>query len=192
MAKKEAAKVQDSKAVELPTAKELMKQIAQQEAEKASEYVRREAAAEREKKALMERLGKASGLSDEEALRCATAIIQRASSNGLTEVQVLRCPNSLCTDGGRAINNLEKGWENTLTGLPKEMYRFWDQHLCPKGYLAAMPDRGFSQRHAWRRPHHIKLGRQVMAPHLRGLETASRRRPSPASTSASTRTVEHA
>ena len=180
MAKKEAAKVQDSKAVELPTAKELMKQIAQQEAEKGSEYVRREAAAEREKKALMERLGKASGLSDEEALRCATAIIQRASSN------------SLCTDGGRAINNLEKGWENTLTGLPKEMYRFWDQHLCPKGYLAAMPDRGFSQRHAWRRPHHIKLGRQVMAPHLRGLETASRRRPSPASTSASTRTVEHA
>jgi hypothetical protein len=56
MAKKEAAKVQDSKAVELPTAKELMKQIAQQEAEKASEYVRREAAAEREKKALMERI----------------------------------------------------------------------------------------------------------------------------------------
>ena len=34
MAKKEAAKVQDSKTVELPTAKELMKQIAQKEAEK--------------------------------------------------------------------------------------------------------------------------------------------------------------
>ena len=82
----------------------------------------------------MERLSKASGLSDEEALRRATVIIQRASSNGLTEVQVLRFPNSLCTDGGRAINNLEKGWENTLSGLPKEMYRFWDQHLRPKGY----------------------------------------------------------
>ncbi len=134
MAKKDAAKIQEMKTVELPTAKELMKQIAQKEAEKASEYVRREAAAEREKKALMERLGKASGLSDEEALRRATAIIQRASSNGLTEVQVLRFPNSLCTDGGRAINNLEKGWENTLTGLPKEMYRFWDRHLRLKGY----------------------------------------------------------
>src|ERR1700757_192575 len=115
MAKKETAKVQESKTVELPTAKELMKQIAQKEAEKASEYMRHQSAAEREKKALMERLGKASGLSDEEALRRATVIIQRASSNGLTEVQVLRFPNSLCTDGGRAINNLEKGWENSLT-----------------------------------------------------------------------------
>src|SRR6516162_9742569 len=108
-----------------------MTQIAQKEAEKASEYMRQQSAAEREKKTLMEQLSKASGLSDEEALRRATVIIQRASSNGLTEVQVLRFPNSLCTDGGRAINNLEKGWENTLTGLPKEMYRFWDRHLRP-------------------------------------------------------------
>jgi hypothetical protein len=55
MAKKEAAKVQENKTVELPSAKELMKQIAQKEAEKASEYMRRQAAAEREKTALIER-----------------------------------------------------------------------------------------------------------------------------------------
>jgi hypothetical protein len=103
MAKKETAKVQDSKTVELPTAKDLMKQIAQKEAEKASEYMRHQSAAEREKKALIERLGKTSGLSDEEALRRATVAIQRASSNGLTEVQVLRFPSTLCTDGDRAI-----------------------------------------------------------------------------------------
>jgi hypothetical protein len=36
MAKKETAKVQENKTVELPTAKELMKQIAQKEAQKAS------------------------------------------------------------------------------------------------------------------------------------------------------------
>jgi hypothetical protein len=48
MAKKEGAKVQESKTVELPTAKELMKQIAQKEAEKASEYMRHQSAAERE------------------------------------------------------------------------------------------------------------------------------------------------
>jgi hypothetical protein len=134
MAKKEAANVQQSKTVELPSAKELMKQIVQKEAEKASEYMRQQSAAEREKKALIERLTKPSGVSDEEALRRAMVIIQRAASNGLTEVQVLRLPNSLCTDGGRAINNLEKGWENTLTGLAQEMYRFWDRHLRPKGY----------------------------------------------------------
>lgn len=134
MAKKEGAKVQEGQTVELPTAKELMKQIAQKEAEKASEYMRREGAGQAEKKALIERLSKPSGVSDEEALRRAMAIIQRAASNGLTEVQVLRFPNNLCTDGGRAINNLEAGWENTLTGLAKEMYRFWAKHLRAKGY----------------------------------------------------------
>jgi len=35
---------------------------------------------------------------------------------------------------GRAINMMEPGWENTLTGLPKEMYSFWDRHLRPIGY----------------------------------------------------------
>ena len=120
--------------VELPTAKDLMKQIAQKEADKASEYMRRQAAAEAEKKALMEKLTKPSGVSDEEALRRVAAIIQRAVSNGLTEVQVTRFPNKLCTDGGRAINNMEAGWESTLTGLPKEMYLFWQRQLRPKGY----------------------------------------------------------
>jgi hypothetical protein len=165
MAKKEAAKVQDSKAVELPTAKELMKQIAQQEAEKASEYVRREAAAEREKKALMERLGKASGLSDEEALRRAIVIIQRASSNGLTEVQVLRFPNSLGTDGGRAINNLEKKHPNRASQGDVPVL---GSAVASKGIPAALPDRGFSQRHARGRRHNIKLGRQVIGPRLTG------------------------
>ncbi len=120
--------------VELPTAKDLMKQIAQKEAERASEYMRRQAAAEAEKKALMDKITKPSGVSDEEALRRVAAIIQRAVSNGLTEVQVARFPNTLCTDGGRAINNLEAGWENTLTGLPREMYLFWQRQLRPKGY----------------------------------------------------------
>ena len=105
MAKKEAAKAQEGKTVELPTAEELMQQIAQKEAEKAAEYMRRQVAAEAEKKALIERLTKPSGVSDEEMLHRAMVIIQRASSNGLTEVQMLRFPNSLCTDGGRAINN---------------------------------------------------------------------------------------
>ena len=135
MARKQTEKVEKKESpVELPTAKELMKQIAQKEAEKASEYMRRQAAAEAEKKALMEKLTKPSGVSDEEALRRVAVIIQRAVSNGLTEVQVARFPNNLCTDGGRAINNMEAGWESTLTGLPKEMYLFWQRHLRPKGY----------------------------------------------------------
>jgi len=55
-------------------------------------------------------------------------------ANGLTEVQVYRFPNALCTDKGRAINQQEEGWEKTLTGLPKEIYSLWDDHLRARGY----------------------------------------------------------
>ena len=77
------------------------------EADKASEYLRKQAAAEAEKKMLLEKLTKPSGVSDEEALRRVANIIERAVTNGLTEVQVYRFPNSLCTDHGRAINQQE-------------------------------------------------------------------------------------
>lgn len=119
---------------QLPTAKDLMKQIALKEAEKASAAMRERTAAEAEKQALLEKLSKPSGVSDQERLARATAIIKRAAGNGLSEVEVGRFPNQLCTDRGRAINQMEPGWENTLTGLPKELVEFWRQHLKPHGY----------------------------------------------------------
>ena len=64
----------------------------------------------------------------------ASTVIQRAVRNGLTEVQVYRFPNSLCTDKGRAINQLERGWETTLTGIAKEIYQLWFDYLKPRGY----------------------------------------------------------
>jgi hypothetical protein len=118
----------------LPSAKELMQQIALKEAEKASSAMRELSAAEAEKKALIERFSKPSGVSDEERLARAAAIIKRAANNGLTEVEIGRFPNELCTDRGRAINQREPGWENTLTGLPKELYEFWQKHLKSRGY----------------------------------------------------------
>ena len=118
----------------LPTAKDLMKQIALREAEKASEALRAQTAEDAEKNALMEKFSKPSGVSDEERMTRAAAIIQRAANNGQTEVFVGRFPNALCTDRGRAINQQEPGWEKTLTGLPKELYEFWDRQLRPRGY----------------------------------------------------------
>jgi hypothetical protein len=111
-----------------------MERLALAEAEKASIAAHKHAAAEAEKKALLDKLSKPSGVSDEEALRRVGIIVERAVSNGLTEVQVYRFPNTLCTDHGRAINQQEPGWETTLTGLPKEMYEFWDRQLRPLGY----------------------------------------------------------
>ena len=118
----------------LPTAKDLMKQLALREAAKASEALRAETAEEAEKKALMEKFSKPSGVSDDERMARAAAIIQRAANNGMTEVFVFRFPNALCTDRGRAINQQEAGWENTLTGLPKELFEFWQRHLKARGY----------------------------------------------------------
>jgi len=118
----------------LPTAAECMKRMALAEAEKASDEARKNAAAEAEKKALFERFQKPSGVSDEERLKRAAAIIKRAVDNGRTEVRVGDFPNVLFTDRGRAINQQEPGWEKTLTGLPKELYEFWKKHLQPRGY----------------------------------------------------------
>ena len=87
-----------------------------------------------EKQALIERLSRPSGKSEEEKIALASTVIQRAVRNGLTEVQVYRFPNSLCTDRGRAINQQEPGWEKTLTGIPKEIFQLWVDYLEPRGY----------------------------------------------------------
>ena len=118
----------------LPTARELMTQIALREAEKASVAVRELSAADAEKQALLDKFSKPSGVSDEDRMARAAAIIRRAANNGLTEVQIMRFPHLLCTDRGRAINQGEDSWEKTLTGLPKELYDFWKKHLQERGY----------------------------------------------------------
>ena len=118
----------------IPSAKDIQKQAALKEAQKADEHAKRQAAAEAEKQALIDKLSKPSGLSEDEKVQLASTVIQRAVRNGLTEVQVYRFPNSLCTDKGRAINQMEKGWENTLTGIPKEIFQLWTDYLKPRGY----------------------------------------------------------
>ena len=129
----------------LPSAKAAMEKLAVAEAEKAREEAHQKEKAEAEKKARLERLAQPSGISEQEARERAAAIINRAINNGLTEVEVLRFPNALCTDHGRAINNnMEPGWENTLTGLPKEMYQFFERHLRPLGYKARVQVVDFS------------------------------------------------
>ncbi|MFL6796608.1 MAG: hypothetical protein ACJ8F3_04270 [Xanthobacteraceae bacterium] len=125
-----AAKMDDL----LPTADDFMKKLAVAEAEEASKQARQLAEAEAEKKDLLNRFLKPSGLSDDEAIQRAIKIIERAVSNGRTEVQVHRFPNQLCTDKGRAINQQEPGWEKTLTGVPKEIYELWAKYFRSRGY----------------------------------------------------------
>lgn len=120
--------------IDLPSVKDLQAKIAAAEAAKASAALQAQAAEEAEKRALLERLAKPSGLSDDEVMQKASIIINRAVENGQMSVQVFRFPNHLCTDNGRAINQAEPGWEKTLTGIPLEILEFWRRQLKPRGY----------------------------------------------------------
>jgi hypothetical protein len=120
--------------IDLPSVKELQAKIAAVEAAKASAALKAQDAEEAEKRALLDRLSKPSGLSDDEIMQKASIIINRAVENGLMSVQIFRFPNHLCTDNGRAINQVEPGWEKTLTGIPLEILEFWRRQLQPRGY----------------------------------------------------------
>lgn len=60
--------------------------------------------------------------------------MRAAAERGETEIMVMRFPNSLCTDHGRAINNAEPGWPETLTGRPRQAYEIWRDRLKSAGY----------------------------------------------------------
>src|SRR5579871_2613990 len=114
----------------LPSANDSFREVALAEAADA----RKQDKGELEKKKLLQQFSKPSGVSDDERLKRAAAIIKRAVRNKMTEVEIGRFPNQLCTDRGRAIIQAEPGWEDTLTGLPKELHEFWQKHLAPLGY----------------------------------------------------------
>ena len=76
----------------LPSAKRAMEKLALAEAEKARDALRQKEKADADKKALIDQLSKPSGISEEEALKRAAAIIERALKNGLTEVEVSASP----------------------------------------------------------------------------------------------------
>jgi len=57
-----------------------------------------------------------------------------AAKNGEQEVMMLRFPSDLCSDGGRKIDVVERGWEETLRGEAAELYSRWKTELKPKGF----------------------------------------------------------
>ena len=102
----------------------------EKEKEKKREELREAAAKERKKrvKELSER--HVSGEQWSELMRCA----REAAKAGNEEFQLLRFPSQLCSDGGRAINVSEEGWEKSLRGEAKELYQRWKKELKPHGF----------------------------------------------------------
>jgi hypothetical protein len=50
---------------------------------------------------------------------------------------LLRFPNQLCIDDGRAINIESKDWPVTLRGRPAEIYLRWERDLKRLGFALA-------------------------------------------------------
>ena len=116
------------------SAQELTAKMAKARNEKASTAAKAHAAEEEAQKALLEKLSHPSGLSADAILEKAAILVDRAVESGQTSILVFRFPHALCADNGRAISQVEAGWEKTLVGLPKEIYEFWGRQLKPKGY----------------------------------------------------------
>jgi hypothetical protein len=118
----------------LPSAKEVMQQIALAEAEEAEKQARMMAEAQAEKKALIDELSKPSGLSEEEAIRRAMAIIERGMKNGRLRVRSFAFPTSCARTRAAPSISRSRAGKGHSPASRKEMYQFWHKHLRPRGY----------------------------------------------------------
>jgi CBS domain-containing protein len=62
---------------------------------------------------------------------------RQAAEAGKKEFLLLRFPNDLCTDGGRAIDVAQASWPATLRGEAAELYLRWERELKPRGFHLA-------------------------------------------------------
>src|SRR6201997_2843569 len=116
------------------SAADLKRRMAEREAAKAAEELRRMREQEEKQKAVMAEFHKPPERTPEQLLHFVQQLVGHAAEAGQTEVQIYRFPNELCTDRGRRINNSEPGWEGTLEGRPKAAYDFWHDHLRQLGF----------------------------------------------------------
>lgn len=66
-------------------------------------------------------------------------VVMRAVKEGKLEALVYSFPSDFCTDSGRAINNADPDWPQTLQGKAKELYDRFKDVAQPQGYkLKAM------------------------------------------------------
>lgn len=123
------------------SATELRNYVMQTEMAKASKYAGSDTA-EKAREELIRSLMEPVAVTPEkiaEVKRRVLNQLRKAAVKGDKEVLVMRFPNALCTDKGRALNNLEKEWPGTLIGRPLQAFEFWRDHLKPQGYgLKAM------------------------------------------------------
>ncbi len=120
--------------VEILSAADIKRRMAEREAQRAAEELRRMQEQEEKQKAVMAEFHAPPDQSPEQLMQRVMQLVDQAAESGQTEIQVYRFPSELCTDRGRRINNSESDWEQTLEGRPKLGYEFWRDHLKPLGF----------------------------------------------------------
>lgn len=60
--------------------------------------------------------------------------VRWAAERGERQLQIMTFPSRFCTDGGRAINDCEPDWPQSLEGHAKRAYEFYASDLKPLGY----------------------------------------------------------
>jgi hypothetical protein len=116
------------------SAADVKQRMAEREAAKAAEELRRMREHEEQQKAVMAEFHEPPARTPDQLMQQVMQLVNQAAERGQTQVQVYRFPNELCSDRGRRINNGEPDWEHTLEGRPKSGYEFWRDHLRPLGF----------------------------------------------------------
>ena len=114
------------------TAADLRLAIAEKEAAKVDEAIKKRAEADRKLQQFFEEFMKAQVTQKElDAIR---QKVLSATERGEMEVEIMRFPSKLCTDNGRAINNGEQGWPATLQGKARSLYDLFEERGRPRGF----------------------------------------------------------
>jgi hypothetical protein len=75
----------------------------------------------------------------EDEIAMVRRLVMNAVKDGKLEAMVYSFPSTLCTDSGRAINNNDPRWPETLQGKAKELFESYEELARPRGYkLKAM------------------------------------------------------
>jgi hypothetical protein len=120
-----------------PSADELRTMLLEQQMKKMDERQKLVEAEEKKRTAFAEDFLKGHVTEQERAM--IRRLVMNAVKEGKMEAMVYSFSSRLCTDRGRAINNNDPKWPETLQGKAKELYDRYNVVARPQGYaLKAM------------------------------------------------------
>lgn len=113
-------------------AKDLRRAMALKDAQMAAEAQRKRDAADKEEKKRRDAFF--SGEIKQQDYDRLWTRLQSAAEDGRTELLIGQFPSAWCTDRGRAINNNDPEWRDTLQGIAKTFVDYYESELRSRGF----------------------------------------------------------